>query len=107
MFQAQPRLTPVVFLIASTVLLVLATTPAVSQTQVVPPTLRVNGGPLVTARPMVQVGNEWQVPLAAIARALSVELAAAPDGFTLLVRRRDGTALTYDTRTGEIRSGFV
>jgi hypothetical protein len=108
MFDARPRLMPVVFLLVQvTLLLVLATTPAVAQTQVVPPSLRVNGGPLVTARPMVQVGNEWQVPLAAIARALSVDLAASSDGFTLAVRRRDGTALTYDTRTGEIRSGFV
>jgi hypothetical protein len=107
MLQAPPRLAPVVSLVALTLMLVLFAAPAATQTQAGPPTLRVNGAPLVTARPMVQVGNEWQVPLAAIARALSIDLAAASDGFTILVRRRDGTSLTYDTRTGEIRSGFV
>ena len=78
-----------------------------AQAQLQAPALRVNGNPLVTSRPVTQVGKEWHLPLVPIARALGMEVSAAADGQGLRVRRADGVEITYDARTGEIRQRFV
>ena len=67
----------------------------------------VDGSPLVGTRPPVRQDGEWSVPLAPMARALGARLQITADQHALQVERRDGTDVTYDQRTGEIRQGYV
>jgi hypothetical protein len=57
--------------------------------------------------PVARLGNEWFIPLLPVARALNVELTIAPGSPTLRARRQDGSELTYDFRTGEIRDRYI
>jgi hypothetical protein len=75
--------------------------------QLLQPTLSVNGSPLVTARPVTRVGEEWFLPLVPIAEALGVEISIAADNQEVLVRRQNGAEVTYNGRTGQIRQGYV
>jgi hypothetical protein len=75
--------------------------------QVLQPTLSVNGNPLVTARPVTRIGEEWFLPLIPIAEALGIDVSISADTMSLRAQRRDGTQVAYDGRTGEIRSGYV
>ncbi|MBZ5498374.1 MAG: SPOR domain-containing protein [Acidobacteriia bacterium] len=75
--------------------------------QLLQPTLSVNGSPLITARPVTKVGQEWFLPLIPIAEALGVEIAISADGQELRAQHQNGTEITYDARTGQIRHGYV
>jgi cell division protein FtsN len=75
--------------------------------QVLQPALSVNGNPLVTARPVTRIGQEWFLPLIPIAEALGIDVSISADSMSLRAQRRDGTEVAYDGRTGEIRSGYV
>jgi hypothetical protein len=75
--------------------------------QLLQPTLSVNGSPLVTARPVTRIGEEWFLPLVPIAEALGVEISIVPDSREVRARRQNGTEITYDGRTGQIRHGYV
>jgi hypothetical protein len=75
--------------------------------QALQPTIVVGGNPLVTARPATRIGEEWFLPLIPIAEALGIEVEVDPGSLTLRARRRDGTQVVYDGRTGEIRLGHV
>ncbi len=69
--------------------------------------VRVNGNPIVTARPAARVGGEWFVPLDPIVRALGAELTIDPAGQSLRVLRGDGVATSYESATGRILQGSV
>ena len=71
------------------------------------PGLAVNENPIVTARPVTRIGDEWFLPLVPIAEALGAEIQVSGDPQQLNVRRSDGTTVSYDSRTGEIRSRVV
>jgi hypothetical protein len=75
--------------------------------QLLQPTLSVNGSPLVTARPVTRIGEEWFLPLVPIAESLGVEISISPNSQELHARRQNGTEITYDGRTGQIRHGYV
>src|SRR5262245_10564297 len=70
------------------------------------PTVVVNGVPVVMRIPLARLGDELFLPLAPIARALNADLAVGREQ-TVHVRRSDGALLTYDGRSGEIRTGAV
>jgi hypothetical protein len=69
-------------------------------------TLVLDGKPLITPQPPNRVGGELFVPLMPIARALGADVSIGPDQ-TVRVRRADGGTVTFDGRTGEIRSGAM
>ena len=69
-------------------------------------TLVLDGKPLITPQPPTRVGGELFVPLAPIAQALGAGISVGTDQ-TVRVRRADGGMVTFDGRTGEIRSGAV
>jgi hypothetical protein len=69
--------------------------------------LRVNGSPLVIARPATRVAGEWFVPLAAVAKALAADISIDPKSQSIRVLRSDGVAATYDGATGRILQGLV
>src|SRR5437867_1653169 len=71
------------------------------------PGLTVNGNPIVTARPVTRVGGEWFLPLLPIANAVGGQLQITAPPQQLNVRRSDGTTISYDSRTGEVRSQSV
>ena len=71
--------------------------------QVLQPTLSVNGNPLVTARPVTRIGQEWFLPLIPIAEALGIDVSISADSMSLRAQRRDGTEVAYDGRTGEMQ----
>jgi hypothetical protein len=75
--------------------------------QLLQPTLSVNGSPLVTARPVTRIGEEWFLPLVPIAESLGVEISIAADSRELRARHQNGTEIAYDGRTGQIRHGYV
>jgi hypothetical protein len=88
-------------------LVVLALAAAASGARLREPAIRVAGKPIVTERPAVQIGNEWFLPLAPIARALGAQISVKPDTQEIRVRRADGAEVVYDGRTGEIRQRFL
>jgi hypothetical protein len=74
--------------------------------QLLEPSLNVNGSPLPATRPPTRIGNEWFLPIVPIARTLGVQMEVTA-GPVLRVRRLDGSEMTYDGRTGEIRYRFL
>ena len=70
------------------------------------PALVVNGKPIVTSPPPTRIGNDLFLPIVPIARALGADVSIGRDQ-SVSVRRADGAAVTYDSRTGEIRAGNV
>src|SRR5437764_365009 len=70
------------------------------------PAIVVDAKPLVTPQPPTRVAGEFFVPLGPIARALGAGISVGQDQ-TVRVRRADGAIVTFDGRTGEIRSGAV
>src|SRR5437773_10724279 len=68
------------------------------------PGLTVNGNPIVTVRPVIRVGDEWFLPLLPIANAVGAQLQVSGQPPQLHVRRSDGTTVSYDSRSGEVRS---
>jgi hypothetical protein len=75
--------------------------------QLLQPTLSVNGSPLATARPVTRIGDEWFLPLVPIAEALGLEISVAADNQEIHARRQNGSEVTYDGHTGQIRHGYV
>jgi hypothetical protein len=75
--------------------------------QIASPALTVNDNPIVTARPVTRIGDEWFLPLFPIAEALGADIQITGDPPQLNIRRSDGTAVTFDSRSGEIRSRVV
>ncbi|MBM3791538.1 MAG: hypothetical protein FJW35_14485, partial [Acidobacteria bacterium] len=71
------------------------------------PTLTVDGNPVITARPVARIGDEWFLPLLPIARALGVDVAVSAEQQELRAKRPDGMEVHYNGRTGEIRSGHA
>jgi hypothetical protein len=69
------------------------------------PTIRVDGVAVVSLRPATRVGEEWFVPLTAIATAVGATLNAIPGSQGFRVMRRDGTVVDYDGSTGRFRQG--
>ena len=75
--------------------------------QVSSPAITVNDNPLLTVRPVTRIANDWFLPLVAIAQAVGAELRISGQPQQLSVRRADGTTVTYDNRSGEIRTQAV
>ncbi len=75
--------------------------------QVSAPAITVNDNPLLTVRPVTRIANDWFLPLAPIAQAVGAELRVTGQPQQLSVRRADGTTITYDNRSGEIRTQAV
>lgn len=75
--------------------------------QIASPGLTVNGNPTVTVRPVTRIANEWFLPLVPIAQAVGAELRITGPPEQLAARRADGTTVTYDNRSGEIRTQAV
>jgi hypothetical protein len=69
--------------------------------------LRVDGAPVVSTRPVTRVAGEWFVPLAALGRALGASLSLYPAAQSLRVLRDSGVTATYDGPTGRILQGSV
>ncbi len=78
-----------------------------SSAQSLQPAVRVNGAVIVATQPVRRIGDEWFVPLTAVATATGADLRINPTTQAIRVLRSDGAVVDYDGRTGQLRQGFV
>src|SRR5260370_2610990 len=95
------------FIVATAITFLFCISAAAAVLEVDSPSMTVNGNPVVTARPVIRIGDEWFLPLLPIANAVGAELQLSGPPLQLNVRRSDATTISYDSRTGEIRSQGV
>ena len=80
----------------------------IDASQTLSPAITVNGNPLVTTQLVTRLGDEWFLPLLPIAEAVGSEVRiTTAEPRELIVRRADGTEVSYNNRTGELRSRVV
>ncbi len=78
---------------------------SVASAQTAPLTILVAGSPVASSRPAERNAGEWFIPLAAVARALDIDVKATADGTGIRARGRAGVEMVFDGRSGEIRYG--